>query len=107
MPTMRQQYQNIKNDIQNEIKLKCSESNATGTTTGNNRNILLFFKLGNFYEAFYEDAQIISKELCMPSGFRIDDVGAKINHWKIEINQSQEVFNKLHKAGYKTVILTE
>lgn len=70
-------------------------------------NEILLFKIGNFYESFYDDAKNISRAAFLPLGYLIDENGMRINHCRMKIEGSDKVIEELRKAGYKPVIISE
>lgn len=66
------------------------------------KNPLLLVKLGNFYEAFYDDAGIIGEILRMP----VDNRG-EAKHIGIEVSYAVEYIKKLEAAGYSPIIAKE
>lgn len=89
MSRMLEQYNGIKTGLQNKSKS------------------ILLFKLGDYYEAFYNDAKIISNTLYIPFDRRIDDEGIEIEHCTIKISESEKYIDKLALAGYEVVILSD
>lgn len=89
MSRMLEQYNRIKAGLQNKSKS------------------ILLFKLGDYYEAFYNDAKIINKTLYIPFNRRLDDEGAEIEYCVIKISESKKYIDKLTLAGYEVVILSD
>ena len=89
MSRMLEQYNRIKAGLQ--IKSKS----------------ILLFKLGDYYETFYDDAKVINKTLCIPLTRIIDDDEAEIEHCAIKISESEKYIDKLTLAGYEVVILSD
>jgi DNA mismatch repair protein MutS len=66
---------------------------------------LLFFRLGDFYELFYEDAQIGSKELGLVLTSRPAGKGKeRIPMCGVPYHSSQSYIAKLVSKGYKVAI---
>lgn len=89
MSRMLEQYNGIKSGLKNKSKS------------------ILLFKLGDYYEAFYNDAKVINKTLCIPLARIIDDDEAEIEHCTIKISESEKYIKKLTLAGYEVVILSD
>ena len=89
MSRMLEQYNGIKSGLKNKSKS------------------ILLFKLGDYYEAFYNDAKVINKTLCISLDRRIDDDGTGIEHCTIKISESEKYIDKLTLAGYEVVILSD
>ena len=89
MSRILEQYNGIKSGLKNKSKS------------------ILLFKLGDYYEAFYNDAKVINKTLCIPLDRRIDDDGTGIEHCTIKISESEKYIDKLTLAGYEVVILSD
>ncbi|MFQ5793910.1 MAG: DNA mismatch repair protein MutS [Candidatus Bipolaricaulia bacterium] len=62
-------------------------------------NEILFFHLGDFYETFYEDAELVSKELDIVLTARGDVPMAGV-----PIKRAEKYINKLLKRGYKVAL---
>ncbi len=80
---MMQQYSRIKNDYKDSI---------------------LFFRMGDFYETFYEDAKLISKELEIALTSRSKGAKGKIPLAGIPYHALEPYLGKLIKKGYKVAI---
>lgn len=80
---MLEQYQEIKRQHQQEI---------------------LFFRLGDFYEMFFEDAQLASKELEITLTGRDAGVGKRIPMCGIPYHAAENYIGKLIAKGYKVAI---
>ena len=89
MSRMLEQYNGIKSGLKNKSKS------------------ILLFKLGDYYETFYDDAKVINKILYIPLARRIDDDGIEIEHCTIKISESEKYIDKLTLAGYEVVILSD
>jgi DNA mismatch repair protein MutS len=63
------------------------------------KDALLFFRLGDFYEAFYEDAEILSKELELTLTKRQEIPMAGVPHFTIDTQ-----IDKLISRGFKVAI---
>ena len=64
---------------------------------------ILFFRLGDFYEMFFEDAKIASRELGLTLTSRNGDV-AKAPMCGIPYHAAESYINKLIARGYKVAI---
>ncbi|MES2273310.1 MAG: DNA mismatch repair protein MutS, partial [Chlamydiota bacterium] len=69
------------------------------TCKGEAADALLFFRLGDFYEAFYEDAQVMSKEIGLTLTAR-----QGIPMCGIPFHTSEGYIDKLIAKGYKVAI---
>ena len=63
------------------------------------KDALLFFRLGDFYEAFYEDAQVIAKEINLTLTSR-----QEIPMCGVPFHTSEAYIDKLIAKGYKIAI---
>ncbi|UCG71079.1 MAG: DNA mismatch repair protein MutS [Thermoplasmata archaeon] len=80
---MMQQYSRIKNDYKDSI---------------------LFFRMGDFYETFYDDAKLISKELDIALTSRNKGADKKIPLAGIPYHALEPYLGRLIKKGYKVAI---
>ena len=80
---MMQQYINIKNQ---------------------NKNSILFFRLGDFYEMFYDDAKIVSKELELTLTGKDCGKGERAPMCGIPYHSCDSYIAKLIEKGYKIAI---
>jgi DNA mismatch repair protein MutS len=80
---MMQQYSSIKNQYKDSI---------------------LFFRMGDFYETFFEDAHLVSKELDITLTSRNKSSGEKIPLAGIPYHALEPYLGKLIKKGYKVAI---
>ena len=80
---MMQQYKEMKNRHPNEI---------------------LFFRLGDFYEMFFEDAQLASRELQITLTGRDAGMPERIPMCGIPYHAAENYINKLVAKGYKVAI---
>lgn len=67
-------------------------------------NCILFFRLGDFYEMFFEDAQAASRILDLVLTSRGKDPATKIPMCGIPYHAAENYIAKLIKAGYKIAI---
>ena len=77
---MMQQYVNIKNQ---------------------NKNSILFFRLGDFYEMFFDDAKIVSKELELTLTGKDCGTGERAPMCGIPYHSCDTYIAKLIEKGYK------
>jgi DNA mismatch repair protein MutS len=80
---MMQQYSRIKNDYKDSI---------------------LFFRMGDFYETFFEDAKLVSKELDIALTSRNKGSGGKIPLAGIPYHALEPYLTKLIRKGHKVAI---
>lgn len=80
---MMQQYDRIKNDYKDSI---------------------LFFRMGDFYETFYDDAKLVSKELDIALTSRSKGAEKRIPLAGIPYHALEPYLGKLIKKGYKVAI---
>jgi DNA mismatch repair protein MutS len=69
-----------------------------------NPDALLFYRLGDFYEMFFEDARIASDELDLVLTARAAGNGEKIDMCGIPYHAVQPYLQRLVKKGYKIAI---
>ena len=69
-----------------------------------NRDSILFFRLGDFYEMFFEDAVIASKELGITLTSRNREKDQEIPLAGIPYHSAASYISKLVKKGYKVAI---
>lgn len=67
-------------------------------------NRLVFFRLGNFYELFYEDAQIASSSLDIVLTKRGQQQGEPIPMAGVPVHTAQNYLKKLVSQGHSVVI---
>ena len=73
-----------------------------------NPDALLMFRLGDFYESFFEDARIISSVLGLVLTARgTDGDGASIPMCGIPWHASDNYFGRLVRAGYKVALVEQ
>ena len=65
---------------------------------------LIFFRLGDFYELFFEDAEVSSKVLGITLTKRGQVDGKDIPMCGVPFHQGENYLSKLLKAGYKVAI---
>jgi len=70
----------------------------------NNENTILFFRLGDFYEMFFEDAKLASKILEITLTSRDGGEGKKIPMCGIPYHAAENYIAKLIKSGHKVAI---
>lgn len=71
---------------------------------GENRDSILFFRLGDFYEMFFEDAVIASKELGITLTSRNKEKDQEVPLAGIPYHSAASYISKLVKKGYKVAI---
>lgn len=69
-----------------------------------NQENILFFRLGDFYEMFFEDAVIVSKELGLTLTSRNKEKGIEVPLAGIPYHSSSGYIGKLVAKGYKVAI---
>ena len=82
------------------FKIQYDELRAEKTAGA--KNPLLLIELGNFYEAFFDDARIICTELCITETRREDK-----SHVILDAPHLPEYIKKLEAAGYTPIIARE
>ena len=70
----------------------------------NNKDSILFFRLGDFYEMFFEDAVIASKELGLTLTSRNKEKGLEVPLAGVPYHSSSGYIGKLVSKGYKVAI---
>ncbi len=68
------------------------------------KDSILFFRMGDFYETFYDDAKLVSKELDIALTSRNKSGGKKIPLAGIPYHALEPYLGKLIKKGYKVAI---
>ena len=68
------------------------------------QNELLFFRLGDFYEMFFEDAKLVSQELDLVLTGRSAGVEEKVPMCGIPFHAANSYIQRLVKKGYKVAI---
>ena len=71
-------------------------------TKEQNPGAILFFRLGDFYEMFFEDAKLVSKELGLTLTSRSKGQDAPM--CGVPYHAAETYVNKLVKRGYKVAI---
>ena len=73
-----------------------------------NPDALLMFRLGDFYEAFFEDAKIVSEALSLVLTHRgTDGFGENVPMCGIPWHASDNYFGRLVKAGFKVALVEQ
>ncbi len=67
-------------------------------------NALLFFRLGDFYELFFEDAQVAARELQITLTSRNKEKGAAIPMCGVPYHAAEGYIAKLIRKGFKVAI---
>ncbi|MFH1905422.1 MAG: DNA mismatch repair protein MutS [bacterium] len=70
----------------------------------NNKNTILFFRLGDFYEMFFEDAKLASRLLEITLTSRDGGSGKEIPMCGIPYHAAENYIAKLIKSGHKVAI---
>ena len=96
MTTFRKQYTDIKNRYTN-IAL---EGGAIQTA----EQLIILFQLGNQLEAFYEDAEKISRLCYKQQEYRLDSDGDRIPFVSIPFNEEITTAHRINEAGYKFTV---
>ncbi|MBF0522593.1 MAG: DNA mismatch repair protein MutS [Candidatus Omnitrophica bacterium] len=68
------------------------------------QDCILFFRLGDFYEMFYEDAKVVSKELDLVLTGRGKDINGRVPMCGFPHHASENYIARLVKRGYKIAI---
>lgn len=69
-----------------------------------NPNSILFYRLGDFYEMFFEDAKLVSQELDLVLTGRSAGVEEKVPMCGIPFHAANSYIQRLVKKGYKVAI---
>ncbi len=69
-----------------------------------NMSYIIFFRLGDFYEMFFDDALIISKELELTLTGRDCGLGERVPMCGIPFHSSENYVKRLLEKGYKVAI---
>ena len=73
-----------------------------------NPDALLMFRLGDFYEAFFEDAKIVSESLSLVLTHRgTDGFGENVPMCGIPWHAADNYFGRLVKSGYKVALVEQ
>ena len=73
-----------------------------------NPDALLLFRLGDFYEAFFDDAKVISEALSLVLTRRgTDETGADIPMCGIPWHAADNYFGRLVKSGFKVALVEQ
>jgi DNA mismatch repair protein MutS len=75
-----------------------------GTIKKQHPNALLFFRLGDFYELFFEDAIIASKELQITLTSRNKEKGIAVPMCGVPYHAAEGYISKLIRKGFKVAI---
>src|SRR5690348_9839705 len=67
-------------------------------------NALLFFRLGDFYELFFEDAVVAARELQITLTSRNKEKGAAIPMCGVPYHAAENYISKLIRRGFKVAI---
>src|SRR6478752_3252946 len=70
----------------------------------NNPDSLLFYRMGDFYELFFEDAEVASRALGIVLTKRGKHQGADIPMCGVPIHRSDEYLHKLIAAGHRVAV---
>ena len=66
--------------------------------------LLLFYRMGDFYELFFEDAEIASKTLGIVLTKRGKHVGADIPMCGVPVERSEDYLHRLINAGHRVAV---
>ena len=69
-----------------------------------NKDSILFFRLGDFYEMFFDDAKLASKELELTLTARDGGDGKRAAMWGVPFHKADVYVGKLVEKGYKVAI---
>jgi DNA mismatch repair protein MutS len=69
-----------------------------------NTDCLLFYRMGDFYELFFEDAQIASQALGITLTTRGKHIGEPIPMCGVPVRAADDYLQKLIKAGFKIAV---
>ena len=73
-----------------------------------NPDALLMFRLGDFYEAFFEDAKVVSEKLSLVLTHRgTDGFGENVPMCGIPWHAADNYFGRLVKSGYKVALVEQ
>src|SRR5688572_4239045 len=74
------------------------------TIKGQHTDAILFFRMGDFYEMFFEDAEVAARELDLTLTARDKNAGEKVPLAGFPHHQLKPYVNKLLERGYKVAI---
>src|SRR3977135_995195 len=66
--------------------------------------LLLFYRMGDFYELFFEDAEIASKTLCIMLTKRGKHQGLDIPMCGVPVERSEDYLHRLINAGHRVAV---
>ena len=69
-----------------------------------NPDAILFYRLGDFYEMFFDDAKLVSQELDLVLTGRISGVEEKVPMCGVPFHAANSYISRLVKKGYKVAI---
>lgn len=98
--------------IKNSASVETNPENAASTPMlkqyhaikKQHKDCILFFRLGDFYEMFYDDAKMVSRELDLVLTSRGKDPSGKIPMCGFPHHAADNYIAKLMKAGFKIAI---
>ena len=70
----------------------------------NYEDTIIFFRLGDFYEMFFEDAELVSRELSLTLTGRQAGLSERVPMCGVPYHSYQNYVNKLIDKGYKVAI---
>ena len=73
-------------------------------TKEENKDCILFYRLGDFYEMFFEDAQIVSKELELTLTGKSCGLEERAPMCGVPFHAAETYINRLVQRGYKVAI---
>src|SRR5271156_3847314 len=69
-----------------------------------NPGLLLFYRMGDFYELFFEDAEIASKTLGIVLTKRGKHAGLDIPMCGVPVERSEDYLHRLIEAGHRVAV---
>src|ERR1700687_75653 len=69
-----------------------------------NPGLLLFYRMGDFYELFFEDAEIASKTLGIGLTKRGQHQGVYIPRWGVPLERSEDYLHRLIEPGHRVAV---
>ena len=90
-----------------EIKTKYINIALDGGAIRTAQQLIILFQLGSRLEAFYEDAEKISRLCYKPQEYRIDSNGDRIPFVSIPFNEEITTAQRINEAGYKFTVIKD
>src|SRR3974377_513468 len=69
-----------------------------------NPGLLLFYRMGDFYELFFEDAEIASRALGIVLTRRGKHQGMDIPMWGVPVERSEDYLHRLIAQGHRVAV---